>query len=88
MTNHRNVNCLGKIINRINHAIIADAHPPKIFLSVKFDDADRSRISGQRFNFRQNPFSKIAGNSFQFLPRGTGEADGVISHSAGILAVV
>jgi len=52
MTNHRNVNRLGKIIYRINHAIIADAHPPEIFLPVKFDDADRSRIFGQQFNLR------------------------------------
>ncbi len=87
MANYRNVNCPGKIINRINHAVIADTQPPEIFLSMKLDNAGRSRVSGQQFNLCENPIRNIIGKPLQFLARGTGEADGVISHSAWILAV-
>jgi len=50
MADYGNVNHFAEIINRIDHAVIADAQPPEIFLAVKFDDAGWSRVFGQRFD--------------------------------------
>jgi len=84
MTDYGNVNHPGKVVYRIDHTVIADTNPPEIFLSMKFDVTDGPRIFCQGFNLRQNSASDVARQSLQFLARGTSEADGIISHSAGI----
>jgi hypothetical protein len=61
MANHCNVNRPGKIIYRIDHAIISDAKPPEISASLKFDYARQSRAYSQCFNFAQNPVGDVAG---------------------------
>jgi hypothetical protein len=39
VADHRNVYRFVKIINRVNHTIIADAHSPEPFVAVKLGDA-------------------------------------------------
>ena len=80
MTHGNDVNQFTQSVERVHHAVVADADPPETLAALEFLASGRPRLDRERFNLRENSLNQLRREFLEFLASGSAQSDGVLSH--------
>src|SRR4051794_7437559 len=75
---------MARVIDLIDHAVVADANPPEIACASKLLATWRPRIVLQGFDAREDTSQSRIGKPFQFLASRAYKLNRVLRHSASV----
>ncbi len=74
-----NIHDPASVVNRVDHAILANPDSPQILGTLELLASRGSRILAQKLDAAENAGTQWLAQSFQFLPGASGESD-VVQH--------